>query len=377
MSDKRRVLVIFGGQSSEHEVSRVSATSIIKNINTDKFDVSMLGITKEGKWFPYNGPVEKIASGEWEEIALNNKVKGIAENGSFIDTLVSNGVSAAEIDNAGGTGIKGKKIDVVFPVLHGCNGEDGTIQGLFEVAGIPYVGCGVLSSALGMDKIYAKIVFEKAGIPQADYLYFTRKEIKEDMEDVCGKIEGKFSYPVFVKPSNAGSSVGVSKAHNKNELSEALNFASRYDRKILVEEFINGREVECAVLGNDEPIASTVGEVIPSSEFYDYNAKYIDNSSEITIPANLPHDTIDEIRRLAVKAFKSLDCAGLSRVDFFVHKETGNIYINEINTLPGFTSISMYPKLWEATGISYGELIERLIDLAFERFEDNVREIES
>lgn len=377
MSDKKRVLVVFGGQSSEHEVSRISATSILKNIDTDKFDVSMMGITKDGRWLPYNGSIDKIPSGDWEQIALSSKVKSITNNTSLIDALANHGIAAGEIDEAKSEEGKGKKIDVVFPVLHGCNGEDGTIQGLFEMAGVPYVGCGVLGSALGMDKIYAKIIFEKAGIPQADYLYFTRKEIERDAESIIGKIEQKFQYPIFVKPSNAGSSVGVSKAHDKNELSEALNFAARYDRKVLIEEFINGREVECAVLGNDEPIASTVGEVVPSNEFYDYKAKYIDNSSKIAIPANLPKETMDEIRDYAVKAFKALDCAGLSRVDFFVHKDNSKVYINEINTLPGFTSISMYPMLWEASGISYGELIERLINLAFERFEDNARETNS
>lgn len=377
MRDKKRVMVIFGGQSSEHEVSRVSATSIINNMDKTKFDISLVGITKEGRWLPYNGPVEKIASGEWEEIAINKMVKSISSRDNIINAIVSRGASSEAI-------IKDEKeensncpVDVVFPVLHGCNGEDGTIQGLFELAGIPYVGCGVLGSALGMDKIYAKIIFEKAGIPQADYLYFTRKEIRDNADSAADAIEQKFKYPVFIKPSNAGSSVGVSKAHDRKELIEALNFAAKYDRKVLIEEFINGREVECAVLGNDNPIASTVGEVVPSNEFYDYNAKYIDGSSKTIIPADLPEETILKIRNYAVKAFKALDCAGLSRVDFFVHKETGEIYLNEINTLPGFTSISMYPMLWEASGIPYSELIERLIDLAIERFNDNIREVEN
>ncbi|GAE88698.1 D-alanine--D-alanine ligase [Acetivibrio straminisolvens] len=374
MGDKKRVLVIFGGQSSEHEVSRISAASILKNINSDKFDVSMMGITKDGKWLPYNGPIDKIPSGEWEQIALKDGTRSIPDKMNLVDSIVSLKDDTGELDKTLASDGKGKKIDVVFPVLHGCNGEDGTIQGLFELAGIPYVGCGVLASAVGMDKIYAKIIFEKAGIPQADYLYFTRKEIAGDIESVVDKIEGKFEYPIFVKPSNAGSSVGVTKAHDKNELKEALIYAAKYDRKVLIEEFINGREVECAVLGNDEPIASTVGEVIPGNEFYDYKAKYIDNSSKIKIPADLPEETVEKIRSYAIKAFKALDCAGLSRVDFFVHKETGEVYINEINTLPGFTSISMYPMLWEESGIPYSELIERLIDLAIERFKDNLKE---
>lgn len=368
MGDKKRIMVVFGGQSTEHEVSRLSATSIINTIDKSKFDIKLVGITKEGRWIPYDGPVEKIASGEWEEIAVSQGFKSISKKENIINAIVSRGASSEAL-------IKDEKegpVDIVFPVLHGCKGEDGTIQGLFEMAGIPYVGCGVLGSALGMDKIYAKIIFEKAGIPQADYLYFTRKEIKEDSERAASLIEQKFEYPIFIKPSNAGSSVGVSKAHNRKELIEALNFAARYDRKVLIEEFVNGREVECAVLGNDNPIASTVGEILPSNEFYDYNAKYIDGSSKTVIPANLPEETILKIREYAVKAFKALDCAGLSRVDFFVHKESGDVYINEINTLPGFTDISMYPLLWEASGISYRELIERLIDLAVERHNDNV-----
>ncbi|HHX18086.1 MAG TPA: D-alanine--D-alanine ligase, partial [Clostridium sp.] len=269
------------------------------------------------------------------------------------------------------------KIDVVFPVLHGCNGEDGTIQGFLELMGIPYVGCGVLSSAVGMDKVYAKIIFEKAGIPQADYLYFTRKEIAKEALIIAQKVEDKFSYPVFIKPSNAGSSVGVSKAGDRDELLKALDYAAKHDRKVMVEEFIDGREVECAVLGNDEPMASTVGEIVPNNDFYDYKAKYIDNKSKILIPADLPDDVIEQIREYAVRAFKALDCSGLSRVDFFVHRETMKVLINEINTLPGFTDISMYPILWKEAGISYGELIEKLIDLAIERFEDNVREVDA
>jgi D-alanine-D-alanine ligase len=373
MSDKKRVMVIFGGQSSEHEVSRISATSIINNMDKNKYDISLVGITKEGRWLPYNGPVEKIASGEWEEIAVSEMVKSIPYRDNIINAIVSRGASSEALIKPGKEGSNERPVDVVFPVLHGCNGEDGTIQGLFEMAGIPYVGCGVLGSALGMDKIYAKIVFEKAGIPQADYLYFTRKEINDNSEQAADLIEQKFKYPVFVKPSNAGSSVGITKAHDRKELIEGLKLAIIHDRKVLIEEFINGREVECAVLGNDNPIASTVGEIVPSNEFYDYNAKYIDGNSKTIIPANLPADTITKIREYAVKAFKALDCAGLSRVDFFVHKETGEVYINEINTLPGFTNISMYPMLWEASGIPYSELIDKLIDLAIERFNDNAR----
>ncbi|HEY9062211.1 MAG TPA: D-alanine--D-alanine ligase family protein [Pseudobacteroides sp.] len=378
MDKKTRVAVIFGGQSTEHEVSRVSAESVIRNINRDKFEVVMIGITKEGKWLRFNGPVEKLGSGEWEQIALEESLaarqKCILDQslaGSGSQNVLAEAASARSIFNAAGVGEdNGQGIDVVFPVLHGSNGEDGTIQGLFELAGIPYVGPGVLASAVGMDKAYTKIVFEKEGIPQGKYLVFNRKALKANVDDVVSKVEGTLTYPCFVKPSNSGSSVGVGKARNRQELIDTMVEAAKYDRKLLVEEFIDGREVECAVLGNDEPIASTVGEVVPCNEFYDYKAKYIDNNSRITIPADLPESTIKEIRDYAVRAFKSLDCAGLSRVDFFVHKGSGNVYINEINTLPGFTSISMYPKLWEASGIPYDELIERLIDLAVERFND-------
>jgi D-alanine-D-alanine ligase len=391
MSNKKRIAVIFGGQSSEHEVSRVSAESVIRNIDNSKYDVIMVGITKEGRWLSYDGPVGKIGCGEWQaiaEAATHSRYQIGTGDGSMSQLQVNKDGepslvaqlpqinSARNIFKAAGAEGGSKTIDVVFPVLHGCNGEDGTIQGLFELAGVPYVGCGVLGSALGMDKAYSKVVFEKEGIPQGQYLVFSRKQVKQEMQTLLEKVEAALPYPCFVKPSNAGSSVGVSKAHDRGELEQALEFAARYDRRILVEEFINGREVECAVLGNDDPIASTVGEVVPCNEFYDYEAKYSSgDSSRVVIPADLPARTVAEIREYAVKAFKSLDCAGLSRVDFFVHKETGKIYINEINTLPGFTNISMYPKLWEASGIPYNELIERLIDLAVERFEDNKREI--
>jgi D-alanine-D-alanine ligase len=364
MGDKKRVAVIFGGQSSEHEVSRFSAEAVLRNINTEKFDVAMIGITKEGRWLSYDGPIGLIGTGEWQALAESR------QKSQQVLLTAGSAIAEAEKDNG--------KIDVVFPVLHGCNGEDGTIQGLFELAGIPYVGCGVLGSALGMDKAYAKIVFEKAGLPQGKYLVYNRKNINSEFDKIVSDIEHTMSFPCFVKPSNAGSSVGVSKVHSKNELKEALLLAARYDRKILVEEFIDGREVECAVLGNDEPEASTVGEVIPCNEFYDYEAKYMSgDSSAIVIPANLPTDIIEQIRDYAVRAFKALDCSGLSRVDFFVRKGTNEVIINEINTMPGFTNISMYSKLWAASGVPYSKLIERLIELALERFEDNKRDIDN
>ncbi len=371
MSRKKRIGVVFGGQSSEHEVSRVSAQSVISNLDKNKYEVIMIGITKEGKWLTYEGPVEKLGTGEWQTIAEANRanIKKLTQ-ASEINSL---GNSLGEILRISRDDKKDKTIDVVFPVLHGANGEDGTIQGLFELADIPYVGCGVLGSALAMDKYYAKIVFERENLPQGKFLAFSKKQIINDIDQAIKQVEEIFTYPCFVKPCNSGSSVGVSKASIREELVDALNIATKYDRRILVEEFIDGQEVECAVLGNDEPIASTVGEIIPCNEFYDYEAKYSAKStSEVLIPARLPSKTIEEIREYAVKAFKALDCAGLARADFFVRKKTGEIYINELNTMPGFTQISMYPKLWEASGITYPELLDRLIELAIERYEEKM-----
>lgn len=368
---KKRVAVIFGGQSSEHEVSRVSAQSVIENMDKQKYEIVMIGITKDGQWLTYEGPAEKIGTGEWQAIAQQKLIARKQETDcKTMEISVNNSARGILAENSK------TQIDVIFPVLHGCNGEDGTIQGLFELAQIPYVGCGVLGSSLGMDKAYTKIIFEKEGLPQGDYAVFNRKQIYNESDKVIKEVESRLTYPCFVKPSNAGSSVGVNKAANREELKKALEIAAKNDRRILVEEFINGREIECAVLGNDNPIASTVGEVVPCNEFYDYEAKYqVGDSSRVVIPAEkLTPETIEKIRDYAVRAFKCLDCAGLSRVDFFVHKETGEIYINEINTLPGFTQISMYPKLWAQSGISYTELIDKLVELALERFEDCKRE---
>jgi len=367
MSGKKRIGIIFGGQSSEHEVSRVSAQSVINSLDRNKYEVIMIGITKEGKWLAYEGPAEKLSTGEWQTIAETNRidVKKPAQTGDFN--------SAREILRISGAEREGKTIDIAFPVLHGANGEDGTIQGLFELAGIPYVGSGVLGSALGMDKYYAKIVFEKENLPQGKFLVFSKKQIINDLDQAIRQVENVFTYPCFVKPCNSGSSVGVSKVCTREKLVDSLYMALEYDRRVLVEEFIDGQEIECAVLGNDEPIASTVGEIIPCNEFYDYEAKYSAKStSKVLIPARLSSETIEKIREYALKAFKALDCAGLARADFFVQKKTGKIYINELNTMPGFTQISMYPKLWEASGITYPKLLDRLIELAIERHEEKM-----
>jgi len=368
MSNKKRIGVIFGGRSPEHEVSRVSAQNVINNIDRDKYEVLMIGITKDCRWLIYEGPVKEVGTGGWQAIAEANE----KNNKINVFELFSGDKSSESLKNIC------KRLDIVFPVLHGCNGEDGTIQGMFELFGIPYVGCGVLSSALAMDKAYSKLIFEKYSIPIGKYLVFDRSEINEDnIHGIIEKVEAVHTYPCFVKPSNTGSSIGVSKARDRNQLVDAIYLASRYDSKILIEEYIEGGEYECAVLGNKKPEASVVGEIIPCNEFYDYEAKYSpDSTSKIVIPAELPEDISNEIRKYAIEAFKALECSGLARVDFFVQKGTNRVYINEVNTLPGFTNISMYPKLWEATGIKYSELIDRLINLALERFQDRKREFD-
>ncbi|MFT9495536.1 D-alanine--D-alanine ligase [Anaerosolibacter sp.] len=368
MSKKLNVAVVFGGKSGEHEVSLMSATSVIRAMNKEKYNIIPLGITKEGHWMLYNGPIEKIESGEWEGISNRLLREDPAHN---IFSVVPMGGEAMALAGEGIPPSLGEQIDVIFPVLHGPFGEDGTIQGLFEMADIPYVGAGVLASAVGMDKVYTKKIFEMAGLPQGKYMVVMRSKWRESESTYVALIEENFQYPVFVKPANLGSSVGISKAHDREELIKGIHEAAKHDRKILIEEFINCREVECAVLGNDDPMASVVGEIIPSHEFYDYEAKYFDDGkSKMVIPAGIPEEKALEIRAMAVKAYKSIDCTGLARVDFFLDKENQQVYINEINTLPGFTRYSMYPLLWGATGIPYDALIDHLIQLAIERYED-------
>lgn len=347
---KMKLGIIFGGMSTENEVSVVSASSIIKNIDREKYEVYPIYIDKQGNWYKYDEN-EKIEFGE--EVLTKGKIDNI------IDYL--------------------KKLDVLFPVLHGLYGEDGTIQGLFELLKIPYVGCKVLASSVGMDKVYTKIIFERAGIKQAKYEYVRKyrdkyiyidKSFNEeilDIKEVVNKVEKNLKYPMFIKPSNSGSSVGINKAKTKEELEESIEYASKYDNKILIEEGIVGKEVECAVLGNEEVISSCVGEIASAEEFYSYDAKYKNEESKTYIPANISEQKSEEIRKSAIKAFKAIDGKGLSRVDFFIEKDTQNIYINEINTLPGFTSISMYPKLFEKSGIPYKELLNKIIDLSLEK----------
>ncbi len=349
----KKLCVIFGGRSPEHDISRKSVTSVLNNLDKSKYDIYVIGITKKGAWYLYTGDIKNIEGGEWEQDTANKKKAIISPDSEDRAILV--------IDE---NGVKKIHTDVIFPVLHGEYGEDGTVQGLFELSGIPYVGAGVMASANGMDKTSSKIVFESAGIPQADWVVVNRND---DFEEKMNEIEKHLGYPCFVKPARTGSSVGVGKAHDRAELKNALENAAKFDRKILVEENIDGREVECAVLGNDDVKAATVGEIMPTVEFYDFDAKYNDNSTKLQIPADLPEKTTELIREYAVRAFKALDGDGLSRVDFFVRNSDGKVLLNEINTLPGFTNISMYPKLWGAVGIEYGELLDRLIELALER----------
>lgn len=353
--EKTRVAVVFGGVSSEHEISRLSATSVIRNLSAEKYDLSLIGITKTGEWFLFGGDPEKIHDGSWEQDPSNRRCmispdashRGItAEDGSFIP------------------------VDVIFPVLHGKNGEDGTIQGLFELSRIPYVGCGVLASSVCMDKAVTNLLLEQFGIAQAKFVWCYTDDYLEDPEPVEREIAEKLGFPVFVKPANAGSSVGITKVKKAEDLRAAMLVAAKEDGKLVIEEGIDGREVECAVLGNSKPIASVPGEILPANEFYDYEAKYYDDNSKLCIPAQLDEQTTEALRATAVKAYRLLGCSGLSRVDFFVRRGDNAILLNELNTLPGFTSISMYPKLFNAVGIGYSELLDRLIALALEKYKD-------
>ena len=334
---KTKIGVIFGGMSTENEVSVVSAKSIMENLDKNKYEIFPIYIGKDGTWYEQK---------ENKQNEIENVIKYL------------------------------KELDILFPVLHGLYGEDGTIQGLFELIKKPYVGCGVLASSIGMDKVYTKIIFEKAGLKQTkceyirkyknnnNYIYIDKifDEKNMSLEEITEKIEKNIKYPMFVKPSNSGSSVGINKAKNKDELKNAIKYASEFDTKILIEQGIIGREVECAVLGNEEVIASVVGEVKSAEEFYSYDAKYNNENSKTDIPAKISEELSDEIRKQAIKAFKAIDGKGLARVDFFIEEETEKIYINEINTMPGFTSISMYPKLFEKAGISYKELLDKIIE---------------
>lgn len=352
-SEKETVAVIFGGANSEHEVSRRSATSILENIDRDRYNVVMVGITKKGQWYYYTGKVEDIVDGAWEN--SKEKFSAVISPDPTHHGLLVLKENGWEVIN----------IDVIFPVMHGKNAEDGTIQGLFEIAGIPYVGCGVGASSNCMDKDIAHIILESGGIKTAKWLALTKRDL-ENFEETEKKVWEKLGCPVFVKPANAGSSVGVSKARNSEELKKALEDALVHDKKVVVEEFIKGTEVECAVMGNEDPFAPAVGELEIRSEFYDYDSKYINDSTIIHIPARISEESAEKIKKTAVKAYKVLGCRGLTRVDFFLC-ENGEAILLEPNTMPGFTSISMYPKLMMEGGMTYSEVIDNLIRLAKEK----------
>lgn len=357
MSKKRkiRVGVLFGGRSGEHEVSLTSAKGIMDAMDKKKYELVPIGVTKEGQWLTGGDIHRRLLAAAAGHPAL-------ADVAAQVEPSTENSLTLP-ISETG-------PLDVVFPVLHGPFGEDGTVQGFLELAGVPYVGAGVMASALGLDKAVCKKIFEAHHLPVLPYLSILRRQWQRDPESVIAACESALTYPMFVKPANLGSSVGVHKAKNQAGLRAGLDDAARYDRKLLVEQGVEAREIEVSVLGNDEPIASAVGEIIPSREFYSYAAKYLDNTSQLLIPAPLSQEQSEQVRQLAVAAFRALDCAGLARCDFLLDKADGRLYLNEINTMPGFTPISMYPKLWEASGLPYSQLIDRLIELAIERFED-------
>ena len=386
--EKLRIGVLFGGRSGEHEVSLLSAASVLNAIDRDKYEVVPIGITKEGRWLTAEH-AENLLTGKLVLEARNlragdpqnTEAAAVLARGEAVvvppepvhrqSGLVPFQTDASPMRRASDRAIN---VDVIFPVLHGTFGEDGTIQGLLELADIPYVGAGVLGSAAGMDKDIMKSLFLAAGLPIVKHVTILRRAWERDPKKV-EKMVGKLEYPVFVKPANLGSSVGIGKAHNKKELGPAIEEAAKFDRKIVIEQGVGGnkekaREIECSILGNDEPYASVPGEIVPIKEFYDYDAKYLDEGSQLIIPAKLTKAETKKVQELAVKAFQAVDCSGLARVDFLMDPKTRKIYVNEINTMPGFTAISMYPKLWAASGLGYSDLIGRLIQLGIERHED-------
>ncbi len=351
---KLNVCVLFGGVSPEHEVSLRSAESVLRNMDPEKYNIYPVGITKDGQWLQYRSTdYARLPGGEWEKDPDNRR--------AMISPVRGEGLLSFE-----GATVARQSIDVVFPVLHGENGEDGAMQGLLQLAGIPYVGPHISASAVAMDKTLTKLVADKAGVTQAAWQLVRREDLDIRLEQTLDALEARFTYPMFVKPSGTGSSVGVSKATDRTALAKALQSAAIYDSKVLVEEFIRGREVEVAVMGNGNPMASVCGEIDSGADFYDYDAKYVTDTSTAYIPARISEEVEERVREAAVKVYQAIGCQGLSRVDFFVTYDDERVVFNEINTLPGFTSISMYPKLFAASGIPYGQLIEQLLELAME-----------
>jgi D-alanine-D-alanine ligase len=353
---KLRVGVLFGGRSGEHEVSLASAASIIRGLDPDKYEPVPIGITKEGHWLAGVGAQKMLP----EVLRTGQRVLMSADPTEPV---------LLPIDGSA----RGQKLDVIFPVIHGTFGEDGTVQGLLELAGLPFVGAGVLGSAIGMDKDVAKRLMQVAGIPVVPWISVQRADWERDPKTIRRAVEKKFKYPVFVKPATLGSSVGMTKVHSRAELGPALDLAAEFAMKIMVERSVNAREIEVSVLGNHDPQASTPGEIVPHREFYDYTAKYLEDGTQLLIPAKLKKSEIKQVQTMAVTAFRALELSGMARVDFFIEKRGGRIFLNEVNTIPGFTSISMYPKLWEANGIPFRELLTRLIDLALEQSREKAR----
>jgi D-alanine-D-alanine ligase len=359
--------VIFGGRSGEHEVSVASARSILAALDPERYESVPIGITKDGRWIASGDPMRALASGD----------ESASEPAALLGDPSRRGLLRLQEGERAVEAVPLTELDVVFPVLHGPYGEDGTVQGLLDLADIPYVGAGVTGSAMAMDKILFKDVMRAHGLPIVDHVVLKRKDWEANPDRAMDLVEERLGYPVFTKPANLGSSVGVSKCHDRRELAAGLADAARYDRKLLAETAVEqAREIEVSVLGNDDPIASVPGEIVPSREFYSYAAKYIDEgdaASELRIPAPIPPQTAERVRALAVQAYLAIDCAGMARADFLLSGKTGELYVNELNTIPGFTAISMYPKLWEASGIPYPELVDRLIELALERHADRAR----
>jgi len=390
--NKLRVGILFGGRSGEHEVSLLSAASVFNAIDKNKYEVVPIGITKQGHWVTA-ADAERLLRGEFAHHAERHLRAGdpdttpaaavLAQGEAVVvppEPQAGGSLTAFQTDAASHSLVRRASdrainVDIIFPVLHGTFGEDGTIQGLLELADMPYVGAGVLGSAAGMDKDVMKALFRASGLPIVKHVTVLRSDWEAAPKKVQKLVESKLKYPVFVKPANLGSSVGISKAHDRRELGPAITEAAKFDRKIVIEQGVGGkrqkaREIECSVLGNDQPQASVPGEIVPSKEFYDYDAKYLDEGSQLIIPAKLSKSETKTVQRLAVAAFQAVDCSGLARVDFLMDPKTRKIYLNEINTMPGFTAISMYPKLWAASGLSYPALIERLIQLGLERHEE-------
>lgn len=363
MVDKLRVGVIFGGRSGEHDVSLMSARSVLSVLDPQKYHVTQIGITRQGQWLTGENVLQAL---------LDESFSNLHQAALLPDPTLS-GLYQIQPAGAGFSMQHLTDLDVVFPVLHGTFGEDGTLQGMLEMANVAYVGAGVLSSSVGMDKALFKDVMRSHNIPIVDSLLVLRSQIEKDIDSILNAAEKMSAYPIFTKPVNLGSSVGISKCHNRSDLLEGIMDAVRYDRRILIEHGLDAREIEVSVLGNDFPEASIPGEIVPSDEFYSYDAKYIDDRSELLIPAPIPEKTAARVRELAVRAFKAIDGAGMARVDFLLDKKSGEVFLNEVNTIPGFTKISMYPKLWEASGLPYPALVDRLIELALERKADKDR----